>query len=97
MRSIFLGTPANGIRDVYFGGSAGFGDGALFSNRSVNVVWHHFEAENGGADFGSELNIVFNGRVTERVGFQLKYADFDGAAGGPVSRERLALALSYSY
>lgn len=94
---VFLGTPANGIRDVYFGGSAGFGDGALFSNRSVNVVWHHFEAENGGADFGSELNIVFNGRVTERVGFQLKYADFDGATGGPVSRERLALALSYSY
>ena len=94
---VFLGTPANGVRDLYVGGSAGLGDGFLFDNRSVNVIWHDFEAENGGADLGSEFNIVFNGRVTERVGFQLKYADFDGANGGPASRERLALALSYSY
>ncbi len=94
---VFLGTPANGLRDFYVGGSASLGDGLVFDNRSINVIWHDFEAENGGAEFGSELNVVFNGRLTEHLGLQLKYADFDGASGGPASRERLALALSYSY
>ncbi|MFS2318885.1 hypothetical protein RMQ97_13175 [Maricaulis sp. D1M11] len=93
----FLTTPATGLQDVYLGGSVGLGDGWGLSAPRVQLIWHAFDAEQGGADLGSELDLVFTGRLTQTVGLMVKYADYDSGDAGPASREKLAIMLNYSF
>ncbi|GAB5451281.1 MAG: alginate export family protein [Halioglobus sp.] len=67
----FLVTPADGIEDLYLGVSGKLGPVAL-------AAWYHdFQAEDSGADFGTELDLVATWPINKHWSVQLKYADFE--------------------
>lgn len=66
----FLGTPANGVEDLYF--SAGHTLGPV----DLSLVYHHFSANEGGMDYGSEWGIVAGSQLGP-VGLTVKYADYN--------------------
>ncbi len=63
-------------------GSAGqrFGSALLeqheLANAKIRAVWHEFSADNGSADYGSELNLVATRQFAKRFLAGIKYADF---------------------
>lgn len=67
----FLGTPGVGIEDFYL--KAGVKLGAW----GLKAMWHNFEAETGGADLGSELDLVASYKINKHVSALLKYATYD--------------------
>lgn len=67
----FLNTPATGIKDLYFGAAGAIGPVKLAAR------WHDFSADEGGADYGTELNLIANYPVNKHVSMQLKFADYE--------------------
>jgi hypothetical protein len=67
---VFLVTPGDGIEDLYVGvaGSAG--------PINLAATWHDFQAEQGSADYGTELDLAATWPVNEMWNLQLKYANF---------------------
>ncbi len=94
---VFLVTPAVGVQDWYAGARFGFGDGQWLSARNLQIILHTYEGEQDGSDLGDEIDIVFGGRLSERVSLQAKYADYSSGSAGPASRERFAIMLNYSF
>lgn len=72
----FLVTPAAGIEDVYIGCRGKIGPVTLAA------TWHDFQADEGKADYGSELDLVATYAFHKNASFQLKYAGYseDGFA-----------------
>jgi hypothetical protein len=66
----FLGTPANGIEDVYVGVKGKAGPVALAA------TWHEFESNEGGLDYGSELNLIATYALNKNLKLQFKFADY---------------------
>lgn len=67
----FLGTPANGVEDSYLKLSGKLGPA------KVAVIYHDYNADFGGADLGSELDIVATYPIKKGLSVQLKYASYD--------------------
>lgn len=65
----FLATPATGVEDMYF--SVGRPVGPV----NLTLVYHDLSANEGDADYGSELGLVAGTKVGP-VGLTLKYADY---------------------
>ena len=67
----FLGTPANGVKDSYvkLAGKVG--------SAKVAVFYHEFSADFGGADLGSEFDVVATYPIKKGLSAQLKYADYN--------------------
>ena len=70
---VFLATPAVGLKDLYV--SAGVN---LPGNIPVNFVYHKFDAETGGADFGQEYDLVASKKFGKNWTVLAKYAKYDG-------------------
>jgi hypothetical protein len=68
----FLVTPADGIKDRYIGVSGNAGP------VNLAAIWHDFQAEEGGGDFGDELDLQATWPVNKMFTLQLKYANFKG-------------------
>ncbi len=66
----FLSTPGDGVKDAYISiaGTAG--------PVKLKAVYHDFSAEDGGASFGQELDLVGTWSINKRFSTQLKFADF---------------------
>ena len=67
----FLTTPDGGIEDLYFsvsGSYAGFKGAAIY---------HKFEANSGGGDYGKELDLIITRKLGKRYSAMIKYADYD--------------------
>ncbi|MBT4520421.1 MAG: alginate export family protein [Halieaceae bacterium] len=66
----FLGTPGDGIEDMYFNiaGKAG--------PVKLAAVYHDFSAETGGDEFGSEIDLVATWPVNKQLMVQAKFASF---------------------
>lgn len=66
----FLATPATGVRDTWFsvGGKVG--------NATVTGVFHDFGADEGGADYGSEIGLAITYPVRDNVSFLFKTASY---------------------
>ena len=67
----FLATPDAGLEDTYVS------LGADLHGAKALAVFHSFEADVGGMDFGSELDVSLTYAVSKSVGVGLKYADYD--------------------
>jgi len=67
----FLGTPGDGIEDVYVGISGKAGP------VNLKAVYHDFSAEDSSDSWGTELDLVATWVVTKGFSTQLKYADYD--------------------
>ncbi len=67
---MFLGTPAEGVNDLYFkvAGKAGPAKLALF--------YHDFTSDFGSIDYGSEIDLVANFVINKNYSFLAKYASY---------------------
>lgn len=72
----FLSTPAAGINDAYIGVKG------KISKVAWNVVWHTFGADEGGADYGDELDLVLNYQFNKTLSLQFKAADYSADSFG---------------
>lgn len=70
---VFLVTPAAGLRDLY-----GFVQVTLPQRIPLRVIYHKFDAERGGADFGYEVDVVASRSFGRNWSALLKYAFYDG-------------------
>ncbi len=66
----FLGTPGDGIEDIYVGLTG------KYSAVKLGAFYHDFSAEDSSEDFGSEIDLVATWAVNKLFTTQLKYASF---------------------
>jgi hypothetical protein len=71
----FLITPANGLRDLYFGVGYSPKVKALPGLNGV-VTWHQYKSDRLSQDFGTEWNAQLSWKVSKRVTFLAKFADY---------------------
>ena len=67
----FLATPADGIEDFYFSIAT------KIRGANVSLIYHRFNPEAGGPDYGREWDLMIDRRFTERYSIVLKYANYD--------------------
>ena len=85
---VFLNTPANGIEDTYLSVSGSI------SKVKLVLSYHQFDANEGGADYGSELNLVGTYKLAKSWTVQGKFADYD-AQDFATDRTKFWLTLSF--
>ncbi len=67
----FLATPADGIEDFYFSIAT------KIRGANVSLIYHRFNPEAGGPNYGSEWDLMIKKPFAERYTIVLKYADYD--------------------
>jgi len=72
----FLTTPADGVADLSFKAGYGWKDVGPFRAVDALAVYHDFDAERGGAAYGSEFGFMLKA-VWQKMTFIAKYADYD--------------------
>lgn len=72
----FLGTPGTGVEDFYLKAGVNLGDWGL------KAIYHNFEAETGGADLGSEIDLVASYKVNKHLSALLKFSSYDADTHG---------------
>lgn len=91
---LFLTTPATGLRDYYAG--AGYKlDGLLPGGINLGVTYHRFDADFGGAEYGSEIDATVGFKL-DRFAILVKYADYDADDFG-VDTQKLWVQAGYSF
>jgi hypothetical protein len=71
----FLTTPDAGLKDLFLGAKG------KVAGWNWNMVYHDFEAEDGGQSFGKEFDASIGTSFAEHYGILFKAAFFDGKAG----------------
>jgi hypothetical protein len=74
----FLATPNAGLRDLY-----AFAQVTLPAQLPLRFVYHKYEADSGGGDFGQEFDVVLSKRFGKYWNAMLKYAYYDGDDAAP--------------
>ena len=72
---LFTTTPAAGIEDWYAGVAA------AHRGWTAQAVWHEFTAESGDSRYGSELDASITVKLSAKLDFLVKLADFRGDEG----------------
>jgi hypothetical protein len=67
----FLATPDSGLEDLYIKASK------KFNRLALSTAWHVFNAEQGSADYGTELDISLAYSLSDNTSLLIKYASFD--------------------
>lgn len=93
---IFLVTPTTGLRDVY-----AFAGVKLPYEVPLKVIYHKFDADRGGADFGYEWDVVASRAFGKNWTAMLKYAYYDGKApagnAGQVDTQKLWAQVEFNF
>ena len=87
---IFLNTPPGGIRDAYASLSGTTGKFKLAA------IYHEFSADQGGQNYGSEIDLLLARPITQRLSLLLKYADYQ-ADDFAVDTRRYWLQAEYQF
>ena len=66
----FLATPAGGVRDLWFSVAGNVADA------TVTGVFHDFQADEGGADYGSEIGLAITYPLRDNLSFLFKTAQY---------------------
>ncbi len=66
----FLTTPVNGLEDLYFSVES------TLSGVKVAAVYHDFTADQGGADYGSEIDLLAATKLAKDYSVGVKYAGY---------------------
>jgi hypothetical protein len=85
----FLGTPAAGLDDKYIKFKATPG------KTIVQLRYHDFQADDGGANFGDEIDLRVGYKINDRLRGDFYYATFDGK-GGITDTDKLWLQMSFA-
>ncbi len=72
----FLSTPTNGLTDFYVSAAYKFGSESALKGLNLAAIYHDFNSDFGGIDYGSEINLVANKKFGKNYYGQLKYADY---------------------
>ena len=76
----FLGTPANGLRDIYVSGAyAVKGTDSAMDGTKFAVIYHDFKSDVGGIHHGSEWDASVSKKI-DRFNVLLKFAKYDADA-----------------
>ena len=67
----FLATPSDGIEDLYFSIAT------KIRGANISLIYHRFNPEAGGPDYGSEWDLMIKKPFAERYSMVLKYANYD--------------------
>jgi hypothetical protein len=70
---VFLATPAKGLQDVY-----GFAQVMLPRQIPIRAVYHKYDADSGGGDFGQEIDLQISKKLGKYWTVLAKYAYYDG-------------------
>ena len=87
----FLGTPDDGIEDLY--GSVGSNLGKL----KLAAVYHNFQAESSGEDFGKELDLVATWPFNKNFSVQAKYANFNTDSNNYSDTDKVWFTAQFKY
>lgn len=71
----FLTTPVGGLTDLYVGAATKVDGGAL-AGLALQVTWHAFAAEDGGADYGNEIDWQISKKLGKSLSVALKGAHY---------------------
>jgi len=66
----FLQTPGSGLEDLYF--HLGYDQGPF----GIAGIFHEFDAERGGQNYGGEIDVVGSYAINDELTFGFKFADF---------------------
>ncbi|WP_207764918.1 hypothetical protein [Hyphococcus luteus] len=92
---VFLGTPADGLEDIYVTAGYTTKTAAPFSLLKIAAVYHDFSAENTGADYGSEFGLVGVAKL-DRFALLAKFASYD-SDGFASDRDKFWLQLDFGF
>lgn len=95
---VFLTTPANGVVDKYatLAYETQTKDLEPLTGVMAAVTYHAFDAERGGASFGSEIDVELVARFGPHLSAGVKYASYDGD-GGFADRDKIWLSIDVTY
>ena len=71
---VFLNTPDGGLEDLYLS------LGADLAQSRLTAVYHQFSSDDGGDDYGSEVDLMVSHKLSWGAEVGLKYADFSADA-----------------
>ncbi|MBI2946956.1 MAG: alginate export family protein [Verrucomicrobia bacterium] len=77
---VFLNTPAAGLQDIY-----GFAQYTLPWQMPLRLVYHKYDADRGGGDFGQEFDAQLSKKLGKNWTALAKYAFYDGKDATPPS------------
>jgi hypothetical protein len=90
---VFLTTPGKGLRDLY-----AFAQVTLPSQIPLRLVYHKFDADSGGADFGHEIDAVLSKKLGKHWTALAKYAYYDGKeAPANIDVHKVWLQIEFNY
>jgi hypothetical protein len=88
---VFLGTPSAGLADLYLKLAAQISD-----KLNAAVFYHDFQADQGSADYGTEIDVVCGWKITDKVSATAKAAFFNGESARPdVTKFWLQMDMKY--
>lgn len=97
---VFLGTPADGLEDNYVTLSGK----CPLTGANLSLTYHEYDADEGSADYGREINFAAAKKVSDNVKIVLKYADYsmgdsvaEGAAKATVDTQKLWLQAQINF
>ena len=89
---LFLATPAAGLRDTYLKATATLPQAVAFT------AFHHwFEAHKGGADLGTETDLLCSRKFGRFVNLTVKLADFRADSPTLPDVRKFWLQVDYAY
>ena len=88
---VFLTTPADGLEDTYL-----YVGGDLPDGFKGKAVYHWFDPDNGGRDFGQEVDAVVSKKLSDNATVLAKYAFYNGDTAF-ADRAKFWLQLTLNY
>lgn len=89
---VFVVTPAAGVQDLYV-----YVKGDLPWKTKGALIFHKFYSDQGGADFGWEVDASLGKKVTENLSILAKAAYYDGNGGPFADRVRFWTELTFKF
>ncbi len=93
---VFLTTPAAGVEDLNATAAYGWKAGPFGTDGRLYVVYHEFESERGGTDFGKEVDAGVNIALGKHWSAEVKGAIYDGRGAFP-DRRVIWTSLRFQY
>ncbi|WP_250656663.1 alginate export family protein [Alkalimarinus coralli] len=88
----FLGTPADGLEDLYLSVST------KLAGPKIAIIYHTFDANEGSTDYGDEIDLAISQDFAKRYNVLLKGAAYSqGDAGTPADTTKVWLQLSAKF
>ncbi|SFF86657.1 Alginate export [Novosphingobium sp. CF614] len=93
---VFLTTPATGLQDAYGSVAYKFGDLGAVKGVNAQVIYHQFDSDVGGIEFGTEWDAQIGFKV-DQFSILAKYANYNAVTPAAGDVEKFWLQLEFAY